>query len=136
MLHCIIDIDYKPVITLHHHCMNLLLQTHELVLICRDLSLGDVVFEAVLPMDAEVEHLQVKALVALFPVRLKVLDVAGSFASVYTFDPQSDEASSDAQNSSPQRSPGQAVQKFWLIYRPGHYEIVYPAEGFEDLDKL
>jgi len=28
------------------------------------------------------------------------------------------------------------VQKLWLIYRPGHYEIVYPAEGSEDLEKL
>ena len=92
-------------------------------------------------MDAEVEHLQVKALVAVLPVRLKILDVAGSFASVYTFDPQSDDSSEATDNevagsASPQSSPRQDVQKIWLIYRPGHYEIVYPAEGFEDLDKL
>ena len=88
-------------------------------------------------MNAEVEHLQVKALVAVLPVRLKILDVAGSFASVYTFEPQSDaDAPNSAGSISPQRSPRQDVQKFWLIYRPGHYEIVYPAEGFEDLDKL
>ena len=89
-------------------------------------------------MNAEVEHLQVKALVAVLPVRLKILDVAGSFASVYTFEPQSEsDASRDnAGSASPESSPRQDVQKFWLIYRPGHYEIVYPAEGFEDLDKL
>ena len=103
----------------------------------RALNLADVVFQAVLPMDAEVEHLQVKALVAVLPVRLKVLDVAGSFASVYTFEPHSDlDGRNSAAGVSPQRSPRQDVQKFWLIYRPGHYEIVYPAEGFEDLDKL
>lgn len=104
-----------------------------LLMLCRGLELIEIIFQAVLPMDAEVEHLQVKALVALFPVRLKVLDVAGSFASVYTFDPQADEAGPDA---SPERNPQQALQKLWLIYRPGHYEVVYPAEGFEDLDKL
>lgn len=105
---------------------------------CRDLDLADIVFQAVLPMNAEVEHLQVKALVAVLPVRLKILDVAGSFASVYTFEPQSesDAPRDNAGSASPERSPRQVVQKFWLIYRPGHYEIVYPAEGFEDLDKL
>ena len=45
----------------------------------RGLELQDIILEAVLPMDAEVEHLQVKALVALLPVRLKILDVAGEF---------------------------------------------------------
>lgn len=111
-------------------------------LLCRGLELEDVVIQAVFPMGAEVEHLQVKALVALLPVRLKILDVAGSVASIYTFDPQADGSpvssprQSHAGRLDSPRTAGQNVQKLWLIYRPGHYEIVYPAEGNEELDKL
>ena len=89
--------------------------------------------------------LQVKALVAVLPVRLKILDVAGSAGSIYTFEPPSTDSSpSTAAASSAQHSMAGAphrqgsrpdVQKLWLIYRPGHYEIVYPAEGCEDLEK-
>lgn len=91
---------------------------------------------------------QVKALVATLPVCLKILDVAGSAAGIYTFEPSS------ADNTSPSRSttkqaaaavrPSSSsrpwsdmdVQRLWLIYRPGHYEVVYPNEGSENLEKL
>ena len=69
--------------------------------------------------------------------------VAGSAASIYTFEPaiaESTPADTTAHqgSNSPlhrQRSTP-SVQKLWLIYRPGHYEIVYPEEGCEDLEKL
>ena len=70
--------------------------------------------------------LQVEALVATLPLCLKILDVAGSAASIYTFEP----ASAQSQASAP------AAQKLWLIYRPGHYEVVYPEAGCENLEKL
>ena len=92
-------------------------------------------------------HVQVKALVATLPVRLKILDVAGSAAGIYTFEPTPISSSSPTGASPQQARAGQSpapartqpdadVQKLWLIYRPGHYEIVYPAEGSEDLEKL
>jgi len=92
-------------------------------------------------------HVQVKALVATLPVRLKILDVAGSAAGIYTFEPtpigSSSPTGASAQQASAGQSPASArtqpdtdVQKLWLIYRPGHYEMVYPAEGSEDLEKL
>ncbi len=92
-------------------------------------------------------HVQVKAFVATLPVRLKILDVAGSAAGIYTFEPtftgSSSPTGASAQQAAAGRSPASArtqpdadVQKLWLIYRPGHYEIVYPAEGSEDLEKL
>ena len=85
---------------------------------------------------------------AALPVRLKILDVAGSAGSIYTFEPPSADSStspstgaaSSAQHSTAdvqcRQSSRPDVQKLWLIYRPGHYEIVYPAEGCEDLEKL
>ena len=90
-------------------------------------------------------YAQVKALVAALPMRLKILDVAGSAASIYTFEPASAEstaAGTTAQQQQGADSPRSrqrsvpSVQKLWLIYRPGHYEIVYPEEGCENLEKL
>ncbi len=92
-------------------------------------------------------HVQVKALVAMLPVRLKILDVAGSAAGIYTFEPTPIGSSSPTGASTQQAAAGQPpvsdrtqpeadVQKLWLIYRPGHYEIVYPAEGSQHLEKL
>lgn len=88
---------------------------------------------------------QVKALVAALPLRLKILDVAGSTASIHTFEPASANSVSatsppqqhrSSESSSARRRPSPEVQKLWLIYRPGHYEIVYPERGSEDLEKL
>lgn len=73
-----------------------------------------------------------KALVAALPLRLKILDVAGSTASVYTFEPGLTEGSPP----DPRQRAATDVQKLWLIYRPGHYEIVYPEEGSENIEKL
>lgn len=73
--------------------------------------------------------LQVEALVATLPMCLKILDVAGSVASIYTFEPSS------AQSRASEAAPP-ATQKLWLIYRPGHYEVVYPEAGSENLEKL
>lgn len=67
-----------------------------------------------------------EALVATLPMCLKILDVAGSAASIYTFEPGSVQSQALAP----------AAQKLWLIYRPGHYEIVYPEAGSENLEKL
>ncbi|KAA6420458.1 MAG: hypothetical protein FRX49_09619 [Trebouxia sp. A1-2] len=113
----------------------------------RGLSIEEIVYQAVLVMGTEVEHLQVKALVATLPVRLKILDVAGSAAGIYTFEPtpigSNSPTGASAQQTAAGQSPASAktqpdadVQKLWLIYRPGHYEIVYPAEGSEDVEKL
>ena len=83
---------------------------------------------------------QVKALVAALPLRLKILDVAGSAASIYTFEPGLGDGSSAAAESPRATSPRQAADtdmlKLWLIYRPGHYEVVYPEESSENLEKL
>lgn len=86
-------------------------------------------------------------MVATLPVRLKILDVAGSAAGIYTFEPtpigSNSPTGASAQQTAAGQSPASAktqpdadVQKLWLIYRPGHYEIVYPAEGSEDVEKL
>ena len=72
---------------------------------------------------------QVQALAATLPMCLKVLDVAGSAAGIYTFEP------SATQSGASEAAPP-AVQKLWLIYRPGHYEVVYPEVAFENLEKL
>lgn len=73
--------------------------------------------------------LQVKALVATLPIRLKILDVAGTAASIYTFEP-------GLIDSRAGEAATRSMQNLWLIYRPGHYEIVYPEADCEDLEKL
>ena len=63
------------------------------------------------------------------PMCLKILDVAGSAASIYTFEPGSGQGTASQAVAPP-------TQQLWLIYRPGHYEIVYPQAGCENLEKL
>ena len=65
---------------------------------------------------------QVKALVAALPLMLKVLAVAGSTPAIHTF-----EASLFA---------AVDLVNVWLIFRPGQYEVLCPAEGAKSLCRL
>ena len=81
-------------------------------------------------------------------MRLRILDVAGSAAGIYTFEPSSAGSTSPAgsptqqsaaavrPSSSSRSSSDIYVQRLWLIYRPGHYEVVYPNEESENIEKL
>ena len=78
---------------------------------------------------------QVKALAAGVGVRVNVLDVAGSNAVILSFEgtPLGESNADDKQAAGALPS---ACLPLWLIHRPGHYEVVYPAAGCEHLDSL
>ncbi len=88
-------------------------------------------------MSAEAEILQIRALSAVLPVRVKLLDTAGTQPYVVNFEPGA--PLSRPTTSTPVQTAGSASdgaaeepQQVWLRYRLGHYEVVYPAEGFEN----
>jgi len=88
-------------------------------------------------MTAEAEELHARSLTAVLPVRLKLLDVAGDEPYVTTYEPGLPlsrlRTSTQAQTAaSAADGAAESAQQVWLRYRPGLYEVVYPAKGFED----
>ncbi|DBA66779.1 TPA: OTU domain, ubiquitin aldehyde binding [Trebouxia sp. C0005] len=92
-----------------------------------------------LRMTAQAEQMQVTALMAVLPVRLKVLDTAGTQPYSSTVEPDlllSRPTNSTQAQTAASAADGAAesAQQVWLRYRPGYYEVVYPAQGCEDHD--
>lgn len=94
----------------------------------------DIVETDVLPMRKEADHLHMKALVTALPVRLKLLDVAGSEAHVQTFGPGP--CNGEAAAAGSVAALGNNPLQCWLIYEPGHYEVLSPAEGYKNIESL
>ena len=85
---------------------------------------------------------------AVLPVCLKVLSVAGSSMHIETFGPGSGcnclgagcncpRAGCNCPGSLPNSRVGSAdaagasMPEVWLMLRPGHYDVVYPSDGFK-----
>lgn len=102
------------------------------------------VLDEVLPMGQEADHHQLQALAAALPIRLKVLDAAGSRPSVQTFEPVASTTSSSADGASNAvgsadgiaAAPAAHVLQIWLIHKPSHYDVVLPAEAFKDIEHV
>lgn len=102
------------------------------------------VITEVLPMGREADHHQMQALVAALPIRLKVLDAAGSRPYVETFEPVAPSASSSADGASnalesangTAAAPAAHVLQIWLIHKPSHYDVVLPAEAYRDIEHV
>ena len=90
---------------------------------CSVSSIEQMVQTDVLPMRTWADNVHMRALVTALPVRLKLLDVAGSDAYVQTFEPGAATAAANP-------------QQVWLIFEPMHYEVLYPAEAYKNVDKL
>ena len=106
------------------------------MLLCRGLGYDDVVQHETLRMTAQADQMHTMALTAALPVRLKLLSVAGDEPFVTTYEPglpvSRPRTSIQAQTAS--HTAAESAQQVWVMFRPGHYEVVYPAEGFEDHD--
>ena len=114
------------------------------MLLCRGLSYDAIVQHETLRMAAQAEQLHVMALMAeqlhvmalmaVLPVRLKLLDIAGGQPYSTTLEPglplSRPRTSTQAQTAAD--GAAGSAQQVWPMFRPGHYEVVYPAEGFED----
>ncbi len=102
------------------------------------MSFARIVQHETLRMKAYAEELQVSALKAVLPVRLKLLGVAGDQPYVRTCEPglpvspsrPTTAAETQAQTASAAGGAAMAPQQVWLMHRPMHYELVYPAEGY------
>ncbi|KAA6420423.1 MAG: hypothetical protein FRX49_09585 [Trebouxia sp. A1-2] len=107
----------------------------------RGMSFAQIVQHETLRMTAYAEEVQVCALRALLPVRLKLLASAGDEPYVRTCEPglplspsrPIPAADTQAQTASAAGSAAESPQQVWLRHRPGHYELVYPAEGCENV---
>ena len=111
------------------------------MLLCRGFSYSyDTILQhETLRMTAQAEQMQVTALMAVLPVRLKVLDTAGTQPYSSTVEPDlllSRPTNSTQAQTAASAADGAAesAQQVWLRYRPGYYEVVYPAQGCEDHD--
>ncbi len=107
------------------------------MLLCSGLSYDAIVQHETLRMTAQAEQMHALALTAVLPVRLKLLDTAGKQPYATTFEPgmplSRPRTSTQAQTAaSAADGTAESAQQVWLRYRPGHYELVYPAEGSED----
>ena len=91
----------------------------------------DIVSNDVLRMGAEADNLHMRALVTALPVRLKLLDVSGSEACAMTFEPGLCNGETDGSLAASDNS-----LQAWLIYEPGHYEVLCPAEGCRNIQRL
>lgn len=124
-------------------------------MLCR--SIYEMVIDEVVPMGMEADNICVHALVAALPVRLKVLEAAGSWAYVGTFGPEASNAcsatagasgafdttsSSGVENTSANSAlhrgaaPAADALQIWLIHEVGHYEVVYPAQAYQNMEEL
>ena len=88
-------------------------------------------------MNAEAEQLQVRALSAVLPVCLKMLDTAGGEPYVTTYEPvlplsRPTTSTQGQTTASAADGAAESAQQVWIRFRRRHYEVVYPAEGFED----
>lgn len=86
-------------------------------------------------MKAYAEQLQVCALTAVLPVRLKVLDTAGGEPYVTTYEavlPLSRPTTSTQAAELASDGAAESAQQVCIRFRRRHYEVVYPAEGFQD----
>ena len=103
-------------------------------MICSGLSIPQIVRQETLALGKEADSLQIQALTAVLPVCLKVLSVAGSSMHIETFGPRS---GCNCPGSLPNSRAGSAdaagasVPEVWLMLRPGHYDVVYPSDGFK-----
>ena len=86
-----------------------------------------------LPMRMWADHLHMRALVTALPVRLKLLHVDGSEASIVTFEPGP--CNGEAVAAGSVAASGNPLQ-CWLIFEPGHYEVLCPAEGYKNIARL
>ena len=104
------------------------------------MSFAQVVQHETLRMTAYADEVQVSALKAVLPVRIKLLGVAGE-PYVQTYEPglplspsrPTTAAETQAQTASAADGAAEAPQQVWLMHRPGHYDVVYPAEGYENV---
>jgi len=101
---------------------------------CSGLSYDAILQHETLRMTAEAEELHAMALTAVLPVRLKLLDVTGDEPRVSTYEPglPLSRPRTSTQAHTAADGAAESPQQVWLRYRPGHYEVVYPAKGFED----
>jgi hypothetical protein len=88
-------------------------------------------------MNAEAEQPQVRALTAVLPVRLKVLNTAGGEPYVTTYEPvlplsRPTTSTQGQTTASAADGAAESAQQVWLRFWRRHCEVVYPAEGFED----
>ena len=101
------------------------------------MSFAQIVHET-LRMTAEAEQLQVSALRAVLPVHVKRLGIAGCEPYVQTLKPGPplspsrpiNAAETQAQTAAAEAADdaAESAQQVWLMHRPGHYELVYPAK--------
>ncbi len=109
------------------------------MLLCSALSYDAIVQRETLLMTAQAEQLHAMALAAVLPVRIKVLDASKTVPRVDTYEPglplSRPTTSRQAQTAaSAAESAAESAQQVWIMFRPGHYEMVYPAEGYENVD--
>lgn len=96
--------------------------------------MSQIVQEETLSMGKEAEHLQVAALTSRFPVKVVMHIVAGDNhgkAHAVEFGPT--DAQSGLSGAPPPPAAGagtaeQGLQQIHLLYRSGHYDIVYPGD--------
>ena len=109
------------------------------MLLCRGLSYDAIVQRETLQMRAQADQMHAMALTAVLPVRLKLLETSGGEPLVYTLQPglplSRPTTSRQAQTAaSAAGGAAEAPQQVCIRHRLGHYEVVYPAEGYEDHD--
>ena len=100
------------------------------------MSFAHVVERETLCMGAETEQVQLMALTGVLPVRVKLLSAAGAEPYVQTIQPNQSSgiATASAAAGEMTHDAARGLQQVWLVYRPGHYEVVYPLTGFENVD--
>ena len=106
------------------------------MLCCSVSSIKEIAVSDVLPMGTWADHLHMRALVTALPVRLKLLDVAGSRAHVQIFEPGDFSREGGAFGSTAAAAAAADPQQVWLIFEPMHYEVLYPAEAYKNLKRL
>ena len=106
------------------------------MLLCSALSYDAIVQSETLCMAAQAEELHAMALAAVLPVRLKVLGASQTVPRVCTHQPglPLSRPRTSAQGQTAADSAAESAQQVWIMFRPGHYEMVYPAEGFQNVD--
>ena len=98
------------------------------------MTLQDIVANYVLRMKEEADNLHMTALVTALHVRLRLLDVAGSEASIVTIEPGPCNGEAVVPGSVAAAS-GNPLQ-CWLIHEPGHCEVLCPAEAYQNIERL
>ena len=89
----------------------------------------DIVRQHTLPMGKEAEEIQIRALTAVLPVRLRILDIAGSEEHLVDYWPQTSHQRSIAVSAA-DRAPDSA-QVVALLHRLGYYDVLYIGADFQ-----